>query len=106
MWSRDIKSGLCKSCWQAHNEAAAADEAQRLKEWQEQSEQEREFIVVDGKTFHCPVCGHDRFTKRKMLLNVAGESSPVVSLDWRCAHAETSTCQRCGYMLWFWRESE
>ena len=96
MWSRDIKSGLCKPCRDAEARDAK-QEADRLLEERELSE-----IVVLGKTIECPICGGTRFKKQETLMNTRGAT--FMNLDWLNAGALTCICIKCGYVLWFRKE--
>ena len=45
------------------------------------------------------MCGRDRFTERKSLLNTAG--AELLGLGWANKEAYNYVCTQCGYILWF-----
>ena len=60
---------------------------------------EAEPAYVDGKSFHCLVCGGDRFRRRRSQLNTA--LATLFSLDWANRSATCVVCADCGYIHWF-----
>lgn len=58
--------------------------------------------IVAGHALVCPVCGHDRFWKRRSLMNTPGLT--FFGLEWTNRQAENFVCDRCGHVLWFLRE--
>ena len=94
-WARSLGSGLCPDCQQ---QADAARAAQVQRETERQRELE-ETIVIGGKRIACPICGHDRFSKQRTLMNTRGAT--FLNVDWMDAGAETCICHECGYVLWF-----
>lgn len=78
-------------------------EQEEEKKRKEEEKKRKETIVVGERTIECPICGHDRFTKQKTLMNT--RRSTLVNLDWTDAEAETCICQQCGYVLWFRKQT-
>lgn len=57
---------------------------------------------VDGHKLVCPICGHDRFGRRKTLMNTFGLT--FLGLEWANKEAASFICDSCGYVMWFMRE--
>ena len=102
LWSRDLSSGVCRQCQQAEAKQRAeeaklrAEVAKRAAEYQQET---RESILIGDRKIACPICGHDRFSKQETLMNT--RAAAVLNMSWMNSGAETCTCQRCGYILWF-----
>jgi len=47
----------------------------------------------------CPICGADRFTQGRSLLNTRGLT--FLRLDWANREADNYICASCGHILWF-----
>ncbi len=41
----------------------------------------------------CPICGHDEFNRRSMLMNTSGMT--LLGMDWLNSSACALVCQRC-----------
>jgi DNA-directed RNA polymerase subunit RPC12/RpoP len=63
------------------------------------AEKEGQSLEVGGREVPCPVCGHDRFWKRKSLMNTRGAT--FFGLDWADQAATNYVCGECGHVLWF-----
>lgn len=55
--------------------------------------------MIKGKYLKCQICGHDRFWKRRTLLNTPGLT--FFGWEWANRRAENFICNSCGYMFWF-----
>ena len=62
------------------------------------TEEAKEYEVV-GNRLTCPICGHDRFTLRRSLLNTRWRT--LLDFDWADRRAMNFICERCGHILWF-----
>jgi len=94
-----VVDGLCRDCYDAMSE----EERTRVREEAESLDPlgatER---IVAGHELRCPVCAHDRFWKRKTLMNTPGLT--FFGMEWANRQAENFVCDRCGHVLWFLRE--
>jgi DNA-directed RNA polymerase subunit RPC12/RpoP len=52
-----------------------------------------------GRQLTCPHCGHDRFWRRRTMLNSLART--FLGSDWRDPSALTFICERCGRIEWF-----
>lgn len=59
-------------------------------------------LEIMGYQLKCPVCRNEKFWTRKTLLNTPGLT--FLGLDWANKEAENYICDRCGYILWFFRD--
>lgn len=48
---------------------------------------------VGNISLTCPICGHDEFDRREMLMNTSGMS--FMGMDWLNSSACALVCQRC-----------
>jgi hypothetical protein len=55
--------------------------------------------IATGKKLACLVCAHERFHKRRALLNT--RTATFFKLDWANATATNLVCMQCGYIHWF-----
>jgi DNA-directed RNA polymerase subunit RPC12/RpoP len=58
-----------------------------------------ELFESGGQNIACTQCGHDRFKKRRVLLNTRGLT--YLNLDWLNQGAMALTCRRCGLVQLF-----
>ncbi|RJQ08071.1 MAG: hypothetical protein C4551_05895 [Bacillota bacterium] len=56
-------------------------------------------VEVAGHRLVCPICGADRFTQGRSLLNTRGLT--FLRLDWANREADNYICASCGHILWF-----
>ena len=56
-------------------------------------------LVVKGKAIRCPMCGHELFWARKVLLNSRGMT--FFGLDWANKESRAMVCDDCGHVLFF-----
>lgn len=52
-----------------------------------------------GERVSCPVCRHDQFFDRWLLMNTRGAT--FLSTDWANREALCLVCARCSNVLWF-----
>lgn len=65
------------------------------------SEREAIEVEIGGNPLRCPICGTERFHKRRAQLNTAGLT--FLGLDWTNPSATCYVCAKCGHVLWFLR---
>ncbi|MFA4839810.1 MAG: hypothetical protein WC703_10090 [Candidatus Neomarinimicrobiota bacterium] len=58
--------------------------------------------TIDGHPLVCPVCGHDRFWKRKTVLITP--AAAAWNFLWASKKAVNYVCDRCGYFYSFLRD--
>lgn len=58
-------------------------------------------LVVKGRAIRCPMCGHEWFWERNVLLNSRGLT--FAGLDWADKGARGLICDDCGHVLLFAR---
>jgi hypothetical protein len=58
-----------------------------------------DILRVNGKNISCPICDHEKFWKRKTLLNTSVLT--LIGFDWANREAQNFICEECGYILWF-----
>ncbi len=58
-----------------------------------------ERFEVGGRSLECPFCAHDRFLRKKILMNT--EWLTFFHLEHWDRKADTYVCRRCGYVMWF-----
>jgi len=58
-----------------------------------------ERFELAGQILRCPFCAHDRFWRRKALLNTAG--AEFMNLAWANRSAFCFVCDSCGHIQWF-----
>lgn len=56
-------------------------------------------LIIKGKEVKCPICEHDKFWKRKTLMNTPSMS--FFGLDFFNKEAQNYVCDDCGHVLWF-----
>ena len=59
----------------------------------------REECVHAGHKLRCPICGNNKFSKRKSLLNT--RFLTFFKLDWANQGAINYICNQCGHIIWF-----
>jgi DNA-directed RNA polymerase subunit RPC12/RpoP len=57
---------------------------------------------VQGHPLKCPICGYERFWIRRTLMNTPGMT--FLGVEWANKQADNYVCNRCGHILWFFRE--
>jgi hypothetical protein len=57
---------------------------------------------IRNRYLKCQICGHDRFWKRKTLLNTPGLT--FLGVEWANKQADNFICDSCGYIFWFLKE--
>lgn len=58
-------------------------------------------LMVKGRATRCPLCGHEWFWERKVLLNSRGMT--FFGLDWANRESRALVCDDCGHILFFAR---
>lgn len=58
-------------------------------------------LMVKGRAVRCPLCNHEWFWERKVLLNSRGMT--FFGLDWANREARAMVCDDCGHILLFSR---
>lgn len=87
---------LCRSCF----EKLPEEERKRLLLAVESLEkQEPGARIVADHPLRCPICEHERFWKRKTLMNTPGLT--FFGVEWANRQAVNFVCERCGHVLWF-----
>jgi len=56
-------------------------------------------LMVKGRAVRCPLCGHEWFWEKKVLLNSRGKT--FFGLDWADREARAMVCDDCGHVLFF-----
>ncbi|KPK85585.1 MAG: hypothetical protein AMS27_06895 [Bacteroides sp. SM23_62_1] len=56
-------------------------------------------VDVKGHPLICPICGHNYFWSRRILLNTV--LATLVDLDWANRKATCFICSECTYIYWF-----
>lgn len=95
-----VADGLCRSCFER---LPPEEQRRRLAEAESLAGEAPGERVVAGHTLRCPVCAHDRFWKRRTLMNTPGLT--FFGVEWANRQAENFVCDRCGHVLWFLREA-
>ena len=83
---------------------ATTEDVSRLTDDERRELEEEGWLIVVGQLIRCPICGHDRFSQKSVLLSSRAEAwlfGPVLS----GVSADTRSCQRCGHILWFMRQA-
>jgi DNA-directed RNA polymerase subunit M/transcription elongation factor TFIIS len=57
---------------------------------------------IKGHPLKCPICGNDKFWTRQTLMNTPGLT--FLGVEWANKQADNFVCNRCGHILWFFRE--
>ena len=73
--------------------------AEETQEPSVSDEGDGELFESGGRNIVCTQCGHDRFRKRRVLLNTRGLT--YLNLDWLNQGAMALTCRRCGLVQLF-----
>jgi DNA-directed RNA polymerase subunit RPC12/RpoP len=58
-------------------------------------------LIVKGRSIRCPLCNHDQFWEKKVLLNSRGMT--FFGLDWANKESQAMVCDDCGHVLFFAR---
>ncbi len=58
-------------------------------------------LIVKGKAVRCPMCNHEWFWEKKVLLNSRGMT--FIGLDWANRESRAMVCDDCGHVLFFAR---
>jgi DNA-directed RNA polymerase subunit RPC12/RpoP len=58
-------------------------------------------LMVKGRAVRCPMCGHEWFWERRVLLNSRGMT--FFGLDWANRESRGMVCDDCGHVLFFAR---
>lgn len=58
-------------------------------------------LMVKGRAVRCPMCGHEWFWERRVLLNSRGMT--FFGLDWANRESRAMVCDDCGHVLFFAR---
>jgi DNA-directed RNA polymerase subunit RPC12/RpoP len=56
-------------------------------------------LMVKGRAMRCPICGHEFFWERKVLLN--SRAMTFFGLDWANRESRAMVCDDCGHILFF-----
>jgi hypothetical protein len=58
-------------------------------------------LIVKGRAVRCPICNHEWFWEKKVLLNSRGLT--FMGLDWTNREARAMVCDDCGHVMLFAR---
>jgi DNA-directed RNA polymerase subunit RPC12/RpoP len=58
-------------------------------------------LIVKGRSVRCPMCNHEWFWEKKVLLNSRGMT--FIGLDWANRESRAMVCDDCGHVLFFAR---
>jgi len=95
-----VTEALCRECFEGLTEE---DRDKILAEVESFSTEGSSKRTVAGHDLICPVCGHDRFKKRRTLMNTPGLT--FFGVEWANKQADNFVCDSCGHVLWFLREA-
>ncbi|HQR07307.1 MAG TPA: hypothetical protein PLN21_10825 [Gemmatales bacterium] len=59
------------------------------------------YLIAGSKLIECPVCGHNRFHSKRIMMNT--QLATVLHIDWSDNTADTRICKNCSHVLWFAR---
>jgi DNA-directed RNA polymerase subunit RPC12/RpoP len=95
-----FKAGsICETCYgKLSSEEKKSADVDHLK----QARHEATTYQIEGYPLKCPICGFDRFWTRRTLMNTAGMT--FLGVEWANKQADNYVCNRCGHILWFFRE--
>jgi len=93
-------NSICKTCFEKLNE----DERSKAYKNNQSEYAKTEVTVqtINGFELECPVCKHDKFWKRKTLMNTP--AATFFGVEWANKEAQNYICNRCGYIYWFLRD--
>jgi len=91
---------ICKSCFEnlSPEEKTESYKSNQTKNAKEEAKPQ----IVNGFSLECPICKHDKFWKRKTIMN-----TPAVTffgVEWANKEALNYVCNRCGYIYWFFND--
>jgi len=61
--------------------------------------EEKDKLYILDKEVECPICGHNKFSHRAVLLNSPGMT--FFGLEFLNKEASAYTCKKCCYMMYF-----
>lgn len=72
-----------------------------MPEASKKKDRETAQLFVKGKAIRCPMCNHEWFWEKKVLLNSRGMA--MMGLDWANRESRAMVCDDCGHVLFFAR---
>jgi hypothetical protein len=91
-----VTESICQECF---NKLKKSEKQRILEEKDSLEKEEASERIVEGHKLKCPVCGFNKFWKRKTLMNTPGMT--LIGIEWANKQAINYVCDSCNYVMWF-----